>query len=311
MDNKGFQKWLSAIDSLSSDQLQKAKAVLSGESQSSASLAAIEASVGEERRCPHCQATGAISRGKARGLRRYQCKGCGKTFNAATGTPLSGLHCKEKWLEYANCLSHGMTVKATASHCQMANSTSFRWRHRFLAAKGQHACKLKGIVETDETYFLESRKGERNLNRTARKRGGKATKRGLSNQQVPVLMAADRNGTTVGAKLPAVTAEAIRKVIQPLVEKDIILVSDGHRAYPPCATEIGVRHVVLNLSKRKRVQGPFHIQTVNSRHSQLKGFMHRFNGVATKYLENYLLWFDHFELKKAHPRTCLASAIER
>ena len=117
MDNKGFQKWLSAIDNLNSDQLQTAKAVLSGESQSSASLTAIEASVGEERRCPHCQATGAISRGKARGLRRYQCKGCGKTFNAATGTPLSGLHCKEKWLDYANCLSHGMTVKATANRC--------------------------------------------------------------------------------------------------------------------------------------------------------------------------------------------------
>ena len=87
--------------------------------------------------------------------------------------------------------------------------------------------------------------------------------------------------------------------------------SDGHRAYPPCAAEIGVSHVILNLSKRKRVQEPFHIQTVNSRQSQLKGFMHRFNGVATKYLDNYLLCFDQFELEKAPPRTCLVKAIER
>ena len=74
------------------------EAGLSGGSEASASLAAIEDSVGEGRRCPHCGTPGAISRGKARGLRRYQCKGCRKTFNAATGTPLSGLHRKDRWL---------------------------------------------------------------------------------------------------------------------------------------------------------------------------------------------------------------------
>ena len=107
------------MTSLSLDQLQKAKEALSGESQSSVSLAAIEASVGEERRCPHCHTMGAISCGKARGLRRYQCKGCGKTFNAATVTPLSGLHCKEKM----------------AQICK--NIVGYN-------------SKLKGIVETDE-----------------------------------------------------------------------------------------------------------------------------------------------------------------
>ena len=83
------------------------------------------------------------------------------------------------------------------------------------------------------------------------------TKRGLSNQHVPVLLAADRSGTTVGAKLPAVTAEAIRKVIQPVVENDIVFESDGHRIYPPCATEIGVRHFILKLSNRKRFKDHF------------------------------------------------------
>ena len=33
--------------------------------------------------------------------------------------------------------------------------------------------------QTDETFLLESFKGSRNLGRTARKRGGKATKRGF------------------------------------------------------------------------------------------------------------------------------------
>ena len=87
MDHKQFQDWLSGIDHLSPAQWQQTEAVFLGDTETSASLAAIEAAVGEDRQCPHCGTPGAISRGKARGLRRYQCKGCRKTFNAATGTP--------------------------------------------------------------------------------------------------------------------------------------------------------------------------------------------------------------------------------
>ena len=202
MDHKQFQKWLSGIDQLSPAQRQEAEAVFSGGSQASASLAAIEASVGEDRPCPHCGTPGAISRGKARGLRRYQCKGCKKTFNAATGTPLAGLHRKDKWLAFGTCLADGLTVRGSAEHCGFAVTTAFRWRHRFLTAESQQPRKLTGIVEADETYVLKSRKGQRKLGRKARRRGGKASKRGLSDEQVPVLVAADRSGTTVSAVLP-------------------------------------------------------------------------------------------------------------
>ena len=92
MDIRGFQVWLSAARGLTRAQRREALAVLSGRSEGEASKAAIELGVDEARRCPHCASEGAVSRGMARGLRRYQCKGCGRTFNALTGTPLSGLH---------------------------------------------------------------------------------------------------------------------------------------------------------------------------------------------------------------------------
>ena len=92
MDIKGFQVWLSAARGLT-----RGLAVLSGRSEGEASKAAIELGVDEARRCPHWSSEGAVSRGMARGLRRYQCKGCGRTFNALSGTPLSGLHHKERW----------------------------------------------------------------------------------------------------------------------------------------------------------------------------------------------------------------------
>ena len=88
---KGFQVWLSAARGLTRAQRREALAVLSGRSEGEASKAAIELGVDEARRCPHCASEGAVSRGMARGLRRYQCKGCGRTFNALSGTPLSGL----------------------------------------------------------------------------------------------------------------------------------------------------------------------------------------------------------------------------
>ena len=271
MDIRGFQVWLSAARGLTRAQRREALAVLSGRSEGEASKAAIELGVDEARRCPHCASEGAVSRGMARGLRRYQCKGCGRTFNALSGTPLSGLHHKERWLSFGASLAKGETVKASAARCDVAVSTAFRWRHRFLAAARSDSEVLKGIVEADETYVLESRKGARGLGRKARRRGGKAKKRGLSREQVPVLMAADRSGTTVSAVLPRVDAAALAAALDPVVAKDALLVSDGGASYPPCAAALGVSHEALNRSMGERVRGDLHVQTVNSRHSRLKG----------------------------------------
>ncbi len=59
-----------------------------------------------------------------------------------------------------------------------------------------------------------------------------------------------------------------------------------------------------------RTFGTLHIQTVNSRHSQIKGF----RGIATKHLDSCLKWF-HLVVLGRHPspraRACLAAAIAR
>jgi hypothetical protein len=52
---------------------------------------------------------------------------------------------------------------------------------------------LAGIVEGDETFILESFKGKRSgMARKCRKRGDKSAKRGLSTEQIPVIVARDR-----------------------------------------------------------------------------------------------------------------------
>jgi Transposase and inactivated derivatives len=248
MDGKSFQVWLAGVELLSDRQKAEALELLNGRDASAASLAAVELAVGDDRKCPHCGAGGAVANGKARRMQRYLCRSCGRTFGALTGTRLSGLHHKDRWLTFADCLAQGDTVKTSAKRCGIAVSTAFHWRHRFLEAIRTDGARLHGIVEADETFVLASWKGSRAWKRDGqsqngavapkrkpRKRGGKAHKRGLSDEQVPVLIAADRSGTTVSAVLPAVTAEAIGLVLAPVLDKDALLVTDGCTSYPRCA----------------------------------------------------------------------------
>ncbi len=158
------------------------------------------------------------------GLQRYRCVGCGRTFNALTGTPLARLRKKECWASFANSLQQSHSVREAARQIGVAKNTSFRWRHRFLRLdKDTLKQKLTGIVEVDESFVLESRKGERGLAREARKRGGRAQKPGLSDEQTPVLIARDRHGDQVDAVLPNRTAEAVGVALDGVLAKDDVL----------------------------------------------------------------------------------------
>lgn len=295
---------------LTAEQRRELDAVLTGRGSEAEVAAAIEACVRDERLCPHCGTPGAVKRGSANGLRRYRCKSCRKSFNALTGTPLARLRLKERWLDFARTLSAGDTVRGSAAQCNVALTTAFRWRHRFLKAVKSTTAPLRGIVEADETYLLDSRKGDRQLDRPPRKRGGKAAKRGLSREQVPVLVAADRTGATVMAVLPEVSAMAIQAVLEPAVGTDILLVTDGASYFPPAAAALGISHEALIQSAGERVRGELHIQTVNSRHQQIKGFLAPFRGIATKYLANYLRWFHVIRLDpNPSSRSCLNAAL--
>jgi len=133
-----------------------------------------------------------------------------------SGTPLSGLHKREKWLGQAEALRDGRPLRAAAKELGIHVGTAHRWRHRFL--EGPQAAKLEvlaGIAEVDETMFLLSFKGQGTLPRKARKRGGKAAKRGLSHEQVSVLVARDRAGVTADCVLKATDAATLAAARSP------------------------------------------------------------------------------------------------
>jgi hypothetical protein len=75
-----------------------------------------------------------------------------------------------------------------------------------------------------------------------------------------------------------------------VVAPDILLVTDGHPAYPAFARKAGIAHRAVNLTAGVRVAGALHVQNVNAYHSRLKQWLRRFHGVASRYLPNYLGW---------------------
>lgn len=267
--------------------------------------------------CPHCGATDDRlgSWGQSHGLKRYRCRDCGRTFNALTGTALAHLRKREQWTRYAELLIEGVSLREASRRCQIDKNTAFRWRHRFLHdAAGHRAEREAGIVEVDETFFLESFKGQRHLPRLARHRGGVAGKRGLSAEQIPVLVVRDRSGQTADFKLEKLDAAHVIAALQPLVDPEAILCSDSAGVYAAFARATGIAHRPLNIQHGPRVvEGVFHIQNVNAYDSRLKGWMRRFHGVATKYLDNYLGWRRMLERYKTAitPQLCLAEATGR
>ena len=143
-------------------------------------------------------------------------------------------------------------------------------------------------------------------------RAGKAKKRGLSREQVPILVAADRGGETLSHTLPALNADNVKEVLEPVLAPDALLVSDANRCYPPVAAALDIPHESINASAGERVRGAVHIQTVNSRHSQIKGILRRRRGIATKYLDSYLRWFHLIALgDQPSPRACLEAAMAK
>ncbi len=264
--------------------------------------------------CPHCQGHETVHWGSASALPRYRCKSCGRTFNALTKTPLARLRKKSKWQEQSRAMIDGASLAKTAERCSVHYTTAFRWRHRFLASPACDKPKaLLGIVESDEMFILESYKGKRSdLPRAPRKRGGKAAKRGLSAEQIPVIVARDRNGATIDAVLPKLNRVSIAAVLGGVVTPANQFCCDGGTAIVAFARKAAIPAHVVPAPGNPSPEAPdFHINNVNAYHSRLKEWMRRFHGVATKNLPNYLGWRRALEAlgSKAKPEEWILGAV--
>jgi transposase-like protein len=331
MKAEDFAAWLSAISRMNEGQRGEAIAALEKASAVAAEAKAEGKKAGRHSRredalgttsqervaahgCPHCAGREIVGWGRSDGLLRFRCKSCGRTFNALTKTPMARLRKKEKWLAHAGAMIEGKSLAKTAALCGIHPTTAFRWRHRFLRAPSSDKPRgLRGIVEADETFVLESFKGRwSDLPRAARKRGGTARHPGSYQDNVPVLIARDRKGATFDAVLPQVDWASIGAALAGVVTQDNHLIGDGGRPIAAFARRAGIPfHAVLAPGKPAPEAPHLHINNVNAYHSRLKQWLARFNGVATKNLPNYLGWRRALKAwgDKLDPPNWIAGAI--
>lgn len=300
MRARELKRWLAEAERLTPTQQEQALAKLQG--QRSQGLVARLLSERAPSMCPHCSAARIVRHGQADGIQRFRCRDCGKTFNPLTGTALAGLRHRERWLQQAEVMDAGLSVRKAAARMDVHRTTAFRWCHRFLAvARETKDQQLGGVVEADEAYFLRSFKGQRQdlaihgHGRKPRLRGGAASKRGLSSEQVPVLVARNRTGQMTDHILGAGNKQGLLAVLPTAVAPDAVLCTDGSAMLASAARELGIEHHALNTLRGERKRGAWHVQNVNAHHSRLKGWIARFRGVATSYLPNYLGWFRALE----------------
>ena len=160
MRKPNMKRIVALLRQLSSSQLKAVAVEMVALEARSGATAVIEGRGTAGRSCPHCQSERVRRHGQANGLQRYRCGECRRTFNALSGTPLSGLHKREKWSGQAAALQDGRTLRAVAKDLGVHVGTAHRWRHRFLALpQAAQPDALVGIAEADETLFLLSFKG--------------------------------------------------------------------------------------------------------------------------------------------------------
>ncbi|MGG7607324.1 IS1595 family transposase [Massilia sp. BKSP1R2A-1] len=314
MQAAGFRRWLARVRHLDRRQREQLLALLGP----AIGLDRVCAAIDGARPAPCCPACGhrhSHRHGSDRGIQRYRCCGCGRTFNALSGTPLARLRHRAKWLEYLGNMLDSRTVRAAADAVGVHRNTSFRWRHRFLhLVKHDRADSLAGISEADEMFLLESQKGSRKLRRAPRKRGGVAKRRGISREHVCILVARDRTGATIDCVTGRgkVTVAQLHRHLLPVLDRDVLLVTDAHPAYRTFALEAGISHEAVNVSSGERVRGAVHVQNVNAYHRRFRQWLARFNGVASRYLPNYLGWqwaLDGRRIKTAERLLCVALGV--
>ena len=260
-----------------------------------------EAELDRLRICRHCGAKGVVRHGKSAGLRRFRCRSasCGRTFHALTGTKLAGLRHKSKWSMFEACMQERLTLHQSAERCGIAYRTAFLWRHRFLD-KERKESRLKGIVEVDESYFLESCKGDRSLQerRLPRERGGNRGRRGLGSEQRPVLTAVSRGGPTHAEALPSTAVADIAPAMSEWLSEDCAVVTDGHPSYQAASRSLSLRLETVCVSRRELRRGIWHLNTVNQRHATMKRWLnHHHRGVSTRYLDHYMSWLMKSEFR--------------
>lgn len=248
--------------------------------------------------CIHCGSKSTIKRARIKTIQRYSCNECGKYWMATNGTSLAGLHKRNLWQKYILAFEKGFSIRKAAQELGISIQTSFRWRHRLLASISDHLPdELSGIIETANFQLPRNTKGQRKPSNSP---DDKKPEKGFQSPlNISVLFSTSRTSgesfsKVIAAEVPEVNQ--IRKALQGKIQTGSILITQANDAFSFFKDEELLQY--LSVSKSKKRRDPVNLNKVRAHHQSFLEFLLPFNGVATKYLQNYLNWYHYKELTK-------------
>lgn len=247
--------------------------------------------------CPCCGRSDVqfIKKGMHYGKQRYQCKSCGRKFTYDAKQITAHSHQSiDAWITVIEDTLSLKALDETAEKIDVCHETAFNMRHKlltFLETMAESEVVLNELVESDETYVVESQKGIKCEDRKPRKHGEGATKPGLSHEQYCVCVATDRNNHVfaVCVNRAKPSGEDIVHALSTHIAPECVLLCDGATSYNKLAELLQCKKV--ELKGHDSYDQVYHLNTVNNQHSRIKEMLRQFRGVASKYLNRYLALF--------------------
>lgn len=234
--------------------------------------------------CPHCKSSRTVRNGKRHSRQAYICRDCEKTFVETTGSAIANSHSSTTvWRKVIKDTVNGISLDKTAEELDLHHETVFNMRHKILFLVEQELLSspvgLDGVCEADETYVLENEKGRKfpdTHHREPRKRGGKASKRGLSNEQICICASVNGNNKCIAMTVnrAAPSKDELEQVFSNRINEDTVILCDGSKNYDIFEDKCTVAHV--KYPNRE-----------NGFHSFIKERLRVARGVATIYQNRY------------------------
>ena len=240
--------------------------------------------------CPQCNSKNCVKNGKQSGKQTYICKDCRKGFTETSTSAISGSHSPASvWKAVIYDTVQGISIDETAKNLDLTHQTVFNMRHKILhtveRAVLMNPVMLEGTCEIDETYVLECEKGRKFTEEHHRepRKNGKASKAGLSEEQVCLCTSVGGDGKCVAASVNRATPSKneIEQVFGNRLEDDTILLADGNKSY----NTLKDRCTVVRTTTEDLVK-------INRFHNFIKERLAKYRGVATIYLNRYSALFS-------------------
>lgn len=218
--------------------------------------------------------------------KRYKCAKCRKQFSAIKGTIFENSPIPlQKWFAAVYLITaHKKGISSVQLGVDLGVTQKTAWfmahRIRFALQVKSFVAPMEGPVQVDETFV-----GGKNKNRHASKKVKESQGRSLKDK-TPVLGLTDGKGQVYTQVIPNTQAKTIKPIIEQMVKKGEIVVTDEWKAYKDLRREY--RHMVVKHNEGKYVVEDLSTNRIEGYWSILKrGIYGIYHQVSAKHLHRY------------------------